>query len=411
MTPREDEAVMRIGGWVRVALLSSAGCVAPQAVGTGFRIEPYPMQLASEVTVPALVPAAPARAAGPPAAAAGSRFDLMPGRDRLAVAPGRWAIRVPVPPSRALTLALSGPARALRQFDVLGRGSLRRLETVRGDGELPTFVSFVTPSDAEPLLVVLDVDASVTLHRIESPPLDVLGSNVRADAARIVLVGMRPPSSTKAGYTFGTAPRYAFLRADAAEALRGAFRQVKRRLDREPIALGDASQWNGLRPASDRHLARHISHEGGRDVDLGLPGLDGDSSIRHRCKLELAPPDRATCAEGSVSGLDAERLAYLLALLIDGPTPKGRYVAEPRKRQGPLAPVELVFADAAYVAAVRAALPELRKKRWIHDEAVAALMDDAKLRASPWHTDHVHVRFAGAAASVPGALSAIAAVP
>jgi hypothetical protein len=222
---------------------------------------------------------------------------------------------------------------------------------------------------------------------------------------------MRAPSSSKAGYALGTAPRYAFLRADAAESLRVAFREVRRRFAREPIAIGDASQWNGLRPATDRRLPRHVSHHEGRDVDVALPGLDGDSSLRHRCEITLPAPDRATCREGSLRALDAERLAYFLARLIEGPSSEGRAVRDPKKRPRPLALVELVFADGEVVAAVRSAARELHKRRLVLDETLLFFDDDSKLRASPWHTDHVHVRFAGAAALVPDALRAIAPSP
>ena len=405
---------MRLVGILGLAPITLGACGTDVAATGAFRLEPYPPQITLEREAKQPSPSAPKPEALSATPASGSRFEFPPEQSRLAVAPGRWAIRVPLPRNQTVTLGVSGPARALRQFELLGRGALRHVATVRGDGQLPAFVSFSTDSEPEPLLVVIDADAPVTLHRIAVSPLDAVAARRRGQATTRValpLVGMRPPSSAKAGYVFATAPRYAFLRADAAEALRGALRQVKRRIGREPIALGDASQWNGDRPATDQHLARHISHQGGRDVDVGLPGLDGDSSLRHRCTLTLAPPDRATCAEGSVSGFDGERLAYLLALLIEGPTSGNRFIADPKKREGALAPVELVFADAELIAAVRAALPELRKKKWIHDEAVTTLGEDTFLRASPWHTDHVHVRFAGEPATVPEALRAIVATP
>jgi hypothetical protein len=415
---------MRFERWLAGGLLALTGCAAPLGA-SALRLEPYPVQVAGgldrETTTPttegpASLPASEPASPGPiaPAIAAGSRLELLRPDRRLALSPGRFAVRVHVPPSRTVMVGVSGPARALKLFEVLGRGPLARLKTDPGDGELPAFVTFTTSSEPEPLLVVLDADAPVTLHRLDAPLLAEVapqGARRSTPARPLPLVGMPMPTSSKAGYRFGQAPRYAFLRADAVEALRLAFRQVRRRFDREPIAIGDATQWNGDRPASDRLLARHVSHHEGRDVDLGLPGRDGDSSIRHRCVLELSPPDRATCKPGSVNQLDVERLAYLLAQLVEGPTPKGRYVADRRKRPGPVAPVERILADAAYVEAIREVLPELRKRRWIHDEAVEVLGDDAVLRASPWHTDHVHVRFAGEPAVVSDGLRGINVLP
>jgi len=404
---RHDPTPMRLGPSIVAASAIVAGC-AP-AAPRPFLLGGYPPQLAadaSRATSPLLVE----RVVASPAYSEGSRLELGRDRGRLAVPRGRFVIPVALPPGRTVVLGLSGPPRAARWFEVLGRGALRRLATSPGDGELPSFVTFVTPALPEPLLVVVDAEAPLTLHRLDLGDA-ALGGQRLGETAALPLVGFRAASSSKAGYVLGTASRYAFLRADAAEALRVALRAVRRRFGREPIAVGDATQWNGARPASDRRLPRHVSHHEGRDVDLALPGLDGDSSIRHRCEVALSAPDRATCREGTARALDAERLAYLLAQLVEGPSLEGPRARGPRPRQAPLAPVELVFADAEVIAAVRAALRELQQRRWIRDEAVAFLADDAKLRASPWHTDHVHVRFAGAAAVVPDALRAIAPSP
>jgi hypothetical protein len=39
--------------------------------------------------------------------------------------------------------------------------------------------------------------------------------------------------------------------------------------------------------------------------------------------------------------------------------------------------------------------PSLHERGFIKDAGVLALAEDGVLVASPWHTDHVHVRFAG----------------
>jgi hypothetical protein len=91
--------------------------------------------------------------------------------------------------------------------------------------------------------------------------------------------------------------------------------------------------------------------------------------------------------------VDAYRLAYFLGLLIDGPTPRGIYM--PKNRPGPLAIVQSILTDEAYVDEIRKAAEKLRRRRWIHDEGYGALVEEGLLRPSPWHTDHVHIRFAG----------------
>ncbi|MBM4356906.1 MAG: hypothetical protein FJ096_02245 [Deltaproteobacteria bacterium] len=409
---------MRCERWLVGGVVVLTACASPARAPSSLRLDPYPVQVArddvAQVALDSSKPKAldppPVVTPSPPLIAAGSRLELARRDHRLTLSPGRYAVRVELPPGRTVMLGVSGPARALKLFEVLGRGRLTRLKTEHGDGELPNFVTFKTRSEPEPLLVVLDADASVTLHRLDLAPFDALGSR-RGDAtAAAALVGMPTPTSSKAGYHLSTPPRYAFVRADVAEALRLAFRQVVRRYHRETIAVGDATQWNGDRPASDRQLARHVTHHEGRDVDLGLPGTDGSSAIKSRCAIELEAPDRAICKPGSVAQLDVERLAYLLAALVEGPSSVGRRIVA-RHRTGPVVPVERILADAAYVAAIRSVLPALRKRRWIKDETAEALASDDLLRASPWHTDHVHVRFAVGAAQLSGALREIAAMP
>jgi hypothetical protein len=82
-----------------------------------------------------------------------------------------------------------------------------------------------------------------------------------------------------------------------------------------------------------------------------------------------------------------------LGLLLDGPTPKGIHM--PEGRPGPVAPVLSILTDQAYVDEIRRAAERLRKRRWIHDEGYGALVEEGLLRPSSWHTDHVHIRFAG----------------
>jgi hypothetical protein len=151
---------------------------------------------------------------------------------------------------------------------------------------------------------------------------------------------------------------------------------------------------------------RHISHEGGRDVDIGLPTSDDSAAkLKRRCEGVLVERDRLECAPGTVRDLDAMRLAYLLGLMLDGPTPGGRYVEKASRRPGPIAEVETIFTDQAYIDEIRRVLPQLRAKRWIHEEAFGALGEEGLLRPSPWHTDHVHVRFMGAPGTVQAPLA------
>jgi hypothetical protein len=129
-------------------------------------------------------------------------------------------------------------------------------------------------------------------------------------------------------------------------------------------------------------------------VDFGLPSSDDSpSDTSRRCEGVLVEREVLRCAPGTVRDFDAMRTAYLLGLLIDGPTPSGIHL--PKNRPGPTAMVDSMLTDEAYIEEIRRAAAELRRKRWIHDEGYAALMEDGLLRPSPWHVDHVHLRFAG----------------
>jgi hypothetical protein len=202
----------------------------------------------------------------------------------------------------------------------------------------------------------------------------------RGEAQPRPLVGLPPPAGLDDGYVLGTPARYAFVRVDVAMVLVEALRRVRKRFRGDPIAISDASQWDGRRPKTDRNAPRHISHVGGRDVDIALPASDGTQSlVQDRCRGVLLAQDRYGCAPGTVRGLDATRLALLLGTMCD------------------LAPGEVVkvFMDDVYRREVVAAAPALVERKWLGDEASTALSEEGIIVASPWHTDHFHVRFRG----------------
>ena len=345
------------------------------------------------------------------AEAAGRRIRLALDRDELTLSEGRWVVMVAVPKARLVTIGVAGPVDALRFFDVLAPRPLHRLRagSLDDDGRLPTFVSFQTQHTSEDIAVVVDVSAPVKLLRSEADPKAIEPPAGKAlklgTASPRTLVGLPFPMSSRDGYFLQAAPRYLFVRNDVAAALRHAFEQTRRRFRRGPIGVGDCSQWNGARPAADLGKPRHISHVGGRDVDIGLPVVEGRSTLTRRCDGVLVDEQRLECGPATVDGVDGMRLAYFLGLLIDGPTPGGRHIASRKHRPGPIAMVETIFTDQAYIDEIRKALPKLRDKRWIHDEAFDALGEEGLLRASPWHVDHVHVRFIGEKAATPDALA------
>ncbi|MEM9691543.1 MAG: hypothetical protein AAGA56_03285 [Myxococcota bacterium] len=390
-----------------VALLGIVGCAAtspapspPPAVAPCASTR-VPSPLAS----PGLLPPRPVTPDPTPS----TRFALGPDPGSLALAEGRWAVRIETRPRALVTLAVMGPRSALRRLDMVAPRAWPRLraDVVEDDRLLPYFTSWESPAEGVSTFAVVDVDAPVELRLVEQPAsVGVLAKELRRRRPRDLtfpLIGLPQPMERYAGYFLQYPHRYQFVRADVATALRHAFRQTRLRFRRGSFGIGDASQWNGRRPASDQDQPRHISHEGGRDVDIGLPMVKGRSRIERRCRGVTTDRGVLRCAPGSERGFDAARLAYFLGLLIDGPTPGGRFVPNRAARPGPYAEVEVIFTDQSYIEAVHRELPELRKKGWIHDEAFGALGEQGLLRASPWHTDHVHIRFTGQAGLVSSA--------
>ena len=353
--------------------------------------EPWHTAAASDAGVAAPADAAPS--------AAGLELPL--GRERLTVPAGRSRVQVELPAARYVSVGVLGPSDALLGFEAVAPdelGDLRAHGALDEDGRLPRFVSLATPATASRLEVAIELSAPGELVRVAADPTALAAPAARelklGTATPRPLIGLPAPLDPRDGYLLEAPARYLFLRVDVAVALRGALRQTEIRFKRNALDLGHASQWDGASPGLDRGKAQHIGHRGGTEIDLGLPASDDSpSSITRRCEGVLVEREVLRCAPGTVRDLDATRLAYLLGLLIDGPTPNGIYM--PKGRPGPIALIDSMLTDEAYIEEIRRAAEGLRRRHWIHDEGYAALMEDGLLRPSAWHVDHVHLRFAG----------------
>lgn len=381
MVPRYDVKPTLPAMFAASAALSLCGCtgaaeVAPMRVAVA--------SAAPERPTPRPEPEEPVAAPLPRAA------EIIPlrlglGAREIALPAGRSFVQVETAPDRLISIAVFGETDALLGFDVLGAPGIARATSLEEDGLLPRVVSLRTGAASEDLLCVIDARSPVTLSRIITaadqarPPTLI---ELKADPALArPLVGLPSPASPSDGYVLGVPERYLFARVDVALTLHDALRQVQTRFRGDAIAISDISQWNGVRPASDIGQPHHISHEGGRDVDLALPASDGEgSTIRRHCTGVLIEEDRLVCEPGTSRGVDAMRLAYMLGLIVDR-SPEGAIIK--------------IFTDDAYIRDIRGALDTLQRRRWIKDRGYAALAEDDVLRPSAWHTDHVHVRFGG----------------
>ncbi len=307
-------------------------------------------------------------------------------RPEIALAAGRSIFTIVAPPNAFVSIAVTGPREALLGMTFVGEGArvLRANTPIDEDGLLPRVVSFQTGDSPEPLAAVVEVvDAALVAMawatEIDDREPTPKGLKDGTEVAR-PLVGFPAPASDKLGYALAVPGRYLFARVDVVKALVSAFEKTRKRFKSDPIYIGDASQWDGRRPKTDLGEPRHISHDGGCDVDIGIPAIDTfPSSLRDHCRGVRLEVDRYGCSPGTARGVDFDRLAYLLGTLVDeGP---GRLVK--------------VFLDDVYRREVVRVVPRLFEKRFLKETARTALGEEGILVASPWHTDHVHIRFSG----------------
>jgi hypothetical protein len=326
-------------------------------------------------------------AAALPRAARSSAGEARLSRDvtELSLSAGRSVIEIVPPPSAYVSVVVTGPREALLGLLFVGPGAgVLRQSPLDEDGLLPRVVSFRTTAEPEALSAVVDVVDAVTVtmawatdaEDVEPTPKGLKDGTARPRP----LIGFPAPPGPAVGYGLAVPGRYLFARIDVVKALEVAFEKTRKRFKSDPIYVGDASQWDGRRPKTDLGEPRHISHDGGCDVDLGLPAVDTfPSSLRDHCRGVLLEPDRYGCSPGTAKGVDFDRLAFFLGSLVD---------------EAPSSIVK-VFLDDVYRREVVRVVPKLYEKRFLKEAARTALGEEGILVASPWHTDHVHVRFTG----------------
>jgi hypothetical protein len=357
--------------------------------------------ITASATAPAAAPPLPviAAAAAPESAPEEAKEALVLGPDATAVgvAAGRFLVDVHVPASAFVSIGVFGVQEALLGFDVVSvvrpadatpiEGALAPLRVHRPldeDGLLPRIVSFRSPSEPAIVRILVDAAEPVEVQRASAPVVEVVQIPKKGRPPKLVqepIIGFPAPAAREDGYFLQSAARYQFARTDVIAALLAAFRRTRVRFKRDPIAIADITQWDGIRPATDLGRPRHISHEGGRDVDVALAASDEEpSTVRAHCTGVLIEQSVQGCGPGTARGFDAQRMAYFLGVLFET-----------------MPPVEKIFVDDVYLRELRRAAETLHDRRLLKDAGFEGLHDDAIVRASPWHTDHLHVRFAGPA--------------
>lgn len=303
-----------------------------------------------------------------PASALGEAARLPRTRAEIDLPPGYSRVDVEVQPGSLVSLIVLGEQNALAHFSVDFAP-----DALEEDGLLPRAASFLVPEGVTEVTVSVEVDGAARLGRVESALSDEMPSG------SLPLIGLPAPVRRDDGYLLERPGRYQFARPDVVTALLGAFGDTRRRFRRDPIGVTDISQWDGRRPASDQGKPRHVSHEGGRDVDIALPSTEEPSLHRDHCD-KLVSKDFTTglCHRGTARNVDYLRLAFLL----------GRLIKTNR--------VDKIFLDTEFIAPTAEAARKL-----IHPPGYPAWVAErlqppaGLLRHVAWHTDHVHVRFLG----------------
>jgi hypothetical protein len=284
-------------------------------------------------------------------------------------------------PAAPIPAVVAAPAEEPALFQA-ALASLRARRPLDEDSLLPRFVSFRSPPLPCTVRILVDAAEPVDLQRVATAAVDVEPlpeKGHRYRPAPSPTIGFPLPATRDEGYFLQSPARYQFARADVIASLLVAFRRTRARFRRDPIAIADISQWDGVRPATDLGMPRHISHEGGRDVDIALAASDElPSTVRAHCTGVLVEEGVQGCGPGTARGFDASRTAYFLGVLFETAPP-----------------VEKIFIDDVYLREVRKAAEKLHQRRLLKDASFEGLSDDAIVRPSPWHTDHFHVRFAG----------------
>lgn len=290
----------------------------------------------------------------------------------LTIPAGYSRVLIEVQPGQLTSIALFGPRDALLHFDVQG---VTAHDPLLEDALLPRVASFLVPEGTTRVVLSVEVAEETRLSRIHATPT----TSLPAEKEQPLLIGLPSPGKRDDGYLLEQPSRYQFARPDVVRSLRDAFFDTRRRFRRDPIGVADISQWDGRRPALDIGQPHHISHEGGRDVDIALPSTIEPSLVRDHCTKEIAPDfQSAWCREGTVRELDALRLAFLLGRLVSTHS------------------VDKIFIDQAFIAPIAEAAKRLLNPLSYPDWVVEQMQPEAGvLRHVAWHTDHVHVRFLG----------------
>jgi hypothetical protein len=289
---------------------------------------------------------------------------------RFRVGAGWHSLNIKVAPKQLISLLIIGPKEALSHVRLHGVAVPDALEE---DGVLPKVLSFIPPKGVMQVQLALESKQALEIIQLQTP----ITTELPEDATP-PLIGMPTPRDSKDGYVLEHPNRYQFARPDVIAMLRKGLRAMRHKFARDSLGIGDLSQWDGRRPRLDLGKARHVSHEGGRDVDIALPSTFGFSSlIEDRCKrLHSAGRKQAWCEPGSVKSFDGARLAYLLATLI--------------KTQK----IDKIFLDHEYIGIVHRHAKRLARLQLIPSWVVEKLHPkNGVIHHLPWHTDHVHVRF------------------
>jgi hypothetical protein len=263
------------------------------------------------------------------------------------------------------------------------------MAVLRWDGSQPAQIGKTDEGDGLRVLAVVDQGGPRTFWvRIDAAGDDVTGVlrvtrtpfvegiQCARDCAHLLQLPL-PNDRTQDGYdTSDAIARYQFGRRDLLMLVRAAGRQMAA-AGYPPFRPWDLSDWEGRVPGEDVGEPRHAAHERGRDVDISLYGVLGQTPWASHCITHLVRGGRE-CVPGSpITIFDGYRNAQLIGAFIGSPGVK-------------------MFLDRELIAALRPGAEEAVAAGAVPSKLLAFYSDGAHIQHWPNHDSHVHVRVAEA---------------
>lgn len=261
------------------------------------------------------------------------------------------------------------------------------MTVLRWDGAYPIRIGETDDGDGLRVLAVVDqegprtfwvrIDAADavtgTLTVTRTPFTE--GTRCKHDCGRLLQLPL-PNDPAQDGYDISSAiARYQFGRRDLVMLIRTAGRSMAA-AGHPAFQVWDLSDWKGRSPGVDTGEVRHASHKHGRDVDISLYGVLGQTPWCSHCATREVRDGRECVAGSFLPIFDSQRNAEMI----------GAFFASRRVR---------MFLDRELISALRRGAKQAVAAGAVPAKLRSLYSDGMHLQHWPNHHDHVHVRVRG----------------